>query len=431
MPIDVSIPLQVQSPKFMTPGDALSLQNVARQGRMQQIQLQEAEQGQERKNALRQVMQGATDPATGRLTPQGLSQITQLDPEMGLNLGRQQEQLRLQDLAINQKKDELKKHVGTSYVTAYDRYLQQTGGNTQQAQQLAQKDTLAAIEEMERGGTLANIGLDSNSIQRLKTLPPAEQMRAMVVSLGGQIPDRGPSQRQERKRIAGDQEIQEEFDPVSKSWREIGRGPRFSKQVNPAEEAAKRPPSGYRWTSKGELEVIPGGPADKPTERILPTSAAQKLMENQQNLRRAEQALTLIQGGSVGDAKGKKSATGMKGFLPDAILQRIDPSGVDTRAAISDLGSLVIHDRSGAAVTAAEFPRLRPFIPTHTDDPATVEKKLKRFVGVYKDVVGEAVDFYKESGYRVPGETLRSSEPKKEEPKKPASGGWKIERVGG
>lgn len=161
------------------------------------------------------------------------------------------------------------------------------------------------------------------------------------------------------------------------------------------------------------------GPDNQPvkpkgTERALPTSAAQKLMENQQNLRRAEQALALASGqqtagvGGVPDAVGDKNATGLKGFLPDAVLQRIDPEGVDTRAAIADLGSLVIHDRSGAAVTAAEFPRLRPFIPQATDDSETVKKKLGRFVTEYRNVVNEASDFYKESGYKVPSETLRS-----------------------
>jgi hypothetical protein len=186
--IDASIPLRVQSPKFMTPAEGISLQNLARQGQLQQTQLEEAQQAQQQKNQLRQVMQGATDPTTGRLTPQGLSQITQLDPAMGLQLGQQQEQLRLKDLAFNQKKEDLKKHVGISYVSAYDRYLQQNGGNTQAAQDLAKADAIEAVSEMERSGTLAALGMDGTSIKKLKTLPGPEQMRALVVSLGGTVP---------------------------------------------------------------------------------------------------------------------------------------------------------------------------------------------------------------------------------------------------
>jgi len=147
---------------------------------------------------------------------------------------------------------------------------------------------------------------------------------------------------------------------------------------------------------------IGDAPPKAAAEKALPVSAAQKLMENQQNLRRAEQALALIEGKRVGDVQGDPNATGVKGYTPDAILQRTDPNGVPTRAAIGDLGSLIIHDRSGAAVTAAEFPRLRPFIPVVTDAPETVKKKLSRFVSEYRKVTQEAQDFYKESGYKVP-----------------------------
>lgn len=185
--------------------------------------------------------------------------------------------------------------------------------------------------------------------------------------------------------------------------------------------AQPKPPTGYRWAQddNGEpvLEPIPGGPKDAsggPT-KPLPSSAAKSIFENQQNLRRAEQALALINGAEVRDtqgnvvAKGDKDATGFKGFVPDALLQRMDSGGNATRAAIADLGSLIIHDRSGAAVTAAEFPRLQPFIPSAKDDPATVRTKLNRFVQEYRNVTNEMADFYSQSGYKVPAETLRSS----------------------
>lgn len=151
---------------------------------------------------------------------------------------------------------------------------------------------------------------------------------------------------------------------------------------------------------------LPGKPAVP--EKAMPASAAKGLLENQQNLRRAEQALALIEGKKVGHMQGDKNATGIKGYLGEAILQRVDPSGIDARAAMADLGSLIIHDRSGAAVTAAEFPRLRPFIPQTTDEPATVQKKLKRFVQVYKEVVDDTRSFYKDSGYKVPESSVGS-----------------------
>lgn len=136
--------------------------------------------------------------------------------------------------------------------------------------------------------------------------------------------------------------------------------------------------------------------------KALPTSAANGLLTNVQNLKRAETALKLINGETVGEVSGDPNATGWKGLMPNMLLNRLDPAGVDTRAMIADLGSLVINDRSGAAVTAAEFPRLAPFIPTAYDDPATARKKLERFVQVYRETLQDQSDFYQQSGYNVP-----------------------------
>lgn len=222
-----------------------------------------------------------------------------------------------------------------------------------------------------------------------------------------------------RTRVMGDQEIQEQLQQDG-SYQEIGRGPRFARQVSPVVNVGAEGRQGPIIQTDAGPMTVRGGVATpvlgqdgqplkpKSIEKALPTSAAQKLMENNQNLRKAQQALALISGEKVGDAEGDADATGWKGFIPDATLQRADKKGVDTRAAIGDLGSMVIHDRSGAAVTAAEFPRLRPFIPTVTDAPEAVRKKLSRFVSEYQAVVDEATEFYKGSGYRIPSAALMS-----------------------
>ena len=98
---------------------------------------------------------------------------------------------------------------------------------------------------------------------------------------------------------------------------------------------------------------------------------------------------------------GDTAATGFKGYLPNTILNRIDPQGVDARAEIADIGSLKINDRSGAAVTASETPRLLPFIPLATDDKDTVLKKLKRLKLEVANETNAMKDIYsKEQGYK-------------------------------
>ncbi len=96
------------------------------------------------------------------------------------------------------------------------------------------------------------------------------------------------------------------------------------------------------------------------------------------------------------DAVGIKRGLGdIAGHLPivgntlsaiqDAANTRVDPGGVPARASMANIASLVIHDRSGAAVTVSEFPRLRPFIPGTNDNAVTAIAKLQKL----RQMVGE------------------------------------------
>lgn len=69
--------------------------------------------------------------------------------------------------------------------------------------------------------------------------------------------------------------------------------------------------------------------------------------------------------------------------------QRIDPEGINARASLANIGSLVIHDRSGAAVTVSEFPRLAPFIPQRGDTYDAVVKKLTKLADLIELETGE------------------------------------------
>lgn len=144
--------------------------------------------------------------------------------------------------------------------------------------------------------------------------------------------------------------------------------------------------------------------------KIMSPTAINGLLENQANLRKAQLALGLVQGKDTGGQKGDKAATGWKGYIPDVALQRIDPKGVPTRAALADLRSGIIHSLSGAAVTPSEYKRLEPLIPKDTDDPSVAANKLTRFVAEYELIIAEKADVYHEAGYRVPTHALKGIE---------------------
>jgi hypothetical protein len=156
-------------------------------------------------------------------------------------------------------------------------------------------------------------------------------------------------------------------------------------------------------TGRASPVLAPDGTPLAPKLKDLPTQASSAIMSNAQGISKVTQAIDLLDGKTVGALSGDKSATGWKGYAPQSILNRFDPSGVDTRAMITDIGSLVLHDRSGAGVTASETPRLMPFIPLATDDAATARKKLVRFKQIYEQEQQAYLDTYsKDQGYKTP-----------------------------
>jgi len=90
----------------------------------------------------------------------------------------------------------------------------------------------------------------------------------------------------------------------------------------------------------------------------------------------------------------------------DLFLQFADKKGSALRAIGANIGSLKILERSGAAVTAAEFPRLKPFIPKDGDSNATVLMKLIGFSREYHAILKEnGVTFSKRGGF-IPNPAL-------------------------
>jgi len=148
-------------------------------------------------------------------------------------------------------------------------------------------------------------------------------------------------------------------------------------------------------TGVGAPVIGPNGQAVGPKLRDVPGTVRKTLFENDAALRKVDDALAAV--------KKYPEALGVSNYLGDTIRQRTDPDGVNARALVADIGSLKIHDRSGAAVTASETPRLKPFIPSATDDEATVNKKLNLFKQEYTAIQQDIRETYsREQGYRTP-----------------------------
>lgn len=78
-----------------------------------------------------------------------------------------------------------------------------------------------------------------------------------------------------------------------------GSGGTIIRKPEPAPKP-QDPPSGYRWSTNGGLEPIPGGPADKTGTQSPQQSAAAKALSDDEVLKAIEQARSQVSGWSTG-----------------------------------------------------------------------------------------------------------------------------------
>lgn len=130
--------------------------------------------------------------------------------------------------------------------------------------------------------------------------------------------------------------------------------------------------------------------------RTLPASVANDIIGNQSQLATIAAAEDAID--------RHPSAVGVHRAGPDAIHNILDPDGVAARSAIANIGSLVIKNRSGAAVSVHEMARMRPFIPTTSDPPDIVRRKLAELKRLIAEETDALARYYQQQGYAVPGQ---------------------------
>lgn len=116
-----------------------------------------------------------------------------------------------------------------------------------------------------------------------------------------------------RTRVIGEQEVQEQLQPDG-TYQEIGRGPRFARQVAPVVNVGQgggKAPAGYRFTASGDLEAIPGGPADAKKQGQLNADTA--------SMQAAESAMgeLAVFANELKNAPGLKGITGLRGAIPN------------------------------------------------------------------------------------------------------------------
>jgi hypothetical protein len=177
-----------------------------------------------------------------------------------------------------------------------------------------------------------------------------------------------------------------------------------ARPATPQEKAAYGIPADVpaQMRPDGSIDVISGTGA---AQKRVPPKIQSGYADNAKSMAQIDQAIAAI--------RANPEALGLKNMFGDTVNQRLDPKGVSTRAAVANIGSQIIHDRSGAAVTLAEQPRLLPFIPAVNDRAEAAIVKLQKLKEQYQNANDQIdIQFGEDSGYAPLGGTGRSPPPK-------------------
>ena len=373
MPIDPSIPLSVQPIKLDSPMNQLAMMGEA-------MKIGEYKQASQERNFLRNRMaQGNFDIAD----PAHRQEIMAGAPTVGGKF--------LADTASMQKNlyqgEKFKEDIDTS---RFDKAINHT---------INEPNAEAAAKTIMKGMADKSVPLDKGQamLEDLKTTPFAAWTTKTLKTLVGAREQFVQDQQNKRSQATLNQSAAQHADVQNRpQYIQTDAGlVAVPNVLKPGQAPVGVPVMGANGENLGKpLKDIPA---------VVNTAISQ----NDIALKKIDRALALNSGKQITLPDGSKiqgdaDATGFwKGLTPQYILNSWDPSGVDTRAFIADIGSLKVHDRSGAAVMASETPRLKPFIPSINDSSAVAAKKLGQFKAEYADIQNNFAETYsREQGYR-------------------------------
>lgn len=143
-------------------------------------------------------------------------------------------------------------------------------------------------------------------------------------------------------------------------------------------------------TGSRVTEIVP------PKPKEIPATAQTAMLGNVDSLRKVTSAIDEVEK----EPWATGNTAGILNYLPGDTLNTLLP-GAKARAALGDIGSMIIHDRSGAAVTISEFPRLKPFVPQVSDSQETVKMKLGKLKTELEDILrDQSATYSADQSYR-------------------------------
>ena len=184
--------------------------------------------------------------------------------------------------------------------------------------------------------------------------------------------DVAPTTRQMKQ---GNFDITQQWNPESKSWIEIARGPAFKQDENKA-------PAGYVWgkpDTNGNPTLVPlsGGPADK---AVNPTEQQANAYTFSTRMEKADKTLNDLEGKYnplAISAKSSPIVTNIPG-AQTLINKNMSPETQKAEQAQRDFVNAVLRRESGSAISQSEFDNARiQYFPQPGDSPQVLTQKAQ------------------------------------------------------
>jgi hypothetical protein len=169
----------------------------------------------------------------------------------------------------------------------------------------------------------------------------------------------------------------------------------------------------FERDKNGKWNLVPGTEPTGVAGRPIPQGMANDLKANASVMDQIDQLLPQIRDPETKEfSKEAKDAFGagnaVIGMLtPDAITDNVknvfdSKEAVNLRALVTNMNSYIVKERNGSAVTVAEFARQRGFLPTDSDSPEVIERKLQQLRDAVSSEQQYMLDFAESQGYKTP-----------------------------
>ena len=287
MPVDANIISGLQQPQFMTPmqaaSNALTMKQQLQSAQLNQMRLLAGE------HTLRDQMllantaaqPGAIDSKTGLWSQDALNKIVQESPQLGASLVQKQakDKLTIEQMSLDQSKEAAdNRKLWTGLINDAQEEAVSVADQVppSQREEAYQKKWAEGREQLKQSGYFPdNVKFNDMSYGAAKDILARRKAggKENLLQQVGEAEDTLNEWKNQYSRMdANSPEAKQQLQKIRVGEQAIAR---MKAPTNPMISLGGKPPSGYRWsaTQPGELEKIPGGPADKPTHDVLQADA--------------------------------------------------------------------------------------------------------------------------------------------------------------